>query len=172
MDKLRACSQRLAAGDLDVARDSLEQLAKASTNLPQDLHELERIDRAIDQITKAKDGMNCAACSGAGCVSCQGGGAGQAAGTGRGPGAGAGLRPERDSDGTFVDSQVASERRGGPAVLTDETDGPQVPGEARLQVQTAVESFSLRAASPIHEARIPPSHRDHARQYFDALRKE
>ena len=65
-DQLRACSECIQDGNLDAARDKLQRLAKTASDLQQGLKELEMIDQAIEQITQAKDSMNCATCNGRG----------------------------------------------------------------------------------------------------------
>src|SRR5688572_11011258 len=93
------------------------------------------------------------------------------AGMGMGKGAGRGERPEEKTDTSSYDSQVRGKPKAGEAVRVGDADGPNVAGVSNVE-DTAPLTFSLAEDSdPLADQRLPRAQRDHAKQYFEALRE-
>lgn len=167
---LSSCSECLNSGKANDASAQLDQLTQNLQQMQQAMNELQLLDNALQQLMAAKDSMQCQQCNGMGCTSCQG--TDSLAGTGMGEGLGRGQRPEAESGGRFYESQVRADVRKGRSVVTGFAGGPNATGDVLTQIQSALESGDLRQADPVGEARIPRTHRDHARQYFDSLRDD
>ncbi len=88
-----------------------------------------------------------------------------------GQGQGAGGRPEQRNDTNMYDSQVRADPGPGKAVVVGHTPGPNIAGEARLQIQEFVENDDVVEGNPNNEQRLPRAHREHVKQYFDAFRE-
>jgi hypothetical protein len=143
-----------------------------------ELAQLETLDEMLDQIADAKDSMNCENCKGMGCEMCRGMGQGQMggmmdemAGMGLGEGQGRGDRPEERTDTSTYDSQVREKPKPGEAVRVGDADGPNLAGASRVE-ESAPLTFSLAEDSdPLADQRLPKAQREHAKEYFEALRE-
>ncbi len=89
-----------------------------------------------------------------------------------GEGQGAGDRPEQETDVGFFDTKVRQKIDKGSASIVGETDGPNVVGDVRQQVQEVMESSKSEESDPFADQKMPRGHRDHAREYFQGLRGE
>jgi hypothetical protein len=94
------------------------------------------------------------------------------AGYGLGSGQGRGDRPESESSEQFYESQVRAQVGKGRSIFTGFASGPNATGDVLTEIQTAMDAADRQETDPVAEARIPPSHREHARQYFDSMRDE
>ncbi len=176
-DKLGQCQQRMQQGDMQGAAAQLAEMADELQDMQAELVQLETLDEMLDQIADAKESMNCQSCNGQGCEACMGmgfgrnGRMGEMAGMGLGEGQGRGERPEERTDTGTYDSQVRDKPRPGEAVRVGNADGPNVAGVSRME-DAAPLSFSLAEdADPLADQRLPRAQRDHAKQYFEALRE-
>ncbi len=176
-NKLGQCKQCMQQGDMQDAASQLGQMADELQDMQAELAQLETLDEMLDQIADAKDSMNCKNCNGQGCEACMGMGFGQngrmgeMAGMGLGDGQGRGDRPEERTDTSSYDSQVRDKPRAGEAVRVGEADGPNIAGASRVE-DAAPLSFSVAEdADPLADQRLPRAQRDHAKQYFEAIRE-
>ena len=183
-NNLGNAAKQLKQGDAQGAKGALDQLSQNLDKLKQQSEELKMLDGALDQLAEAKDAMNCKECGGAGCKKCQGGQDGQCQGNGQGddPDAkggdglggaigGHGARPERDNPTKMFDRKVDLPIGKGAAVVTDFVDGPNVKGKVLEQIKEQVNSSKKEASDPLTGQRLDRQHREHAQQYFDALRE-
>lgn len=166
-NQLGQAAQQLQAGDGRKAADQLDQIVTDLEQLEQELAELEMLDGAIDRIAQAKDAMNCGQCQGAGCGACEGDQPGAGLGRGRGMGA----RPEAETDSRFYESRVRTRPGAGRAVIVGSVRGPNVAGEAREEIKSAIERSAREEADPLVGQRLPRAEREQAKQYFDAFRE-
>jgi len=166
-NKLGQCGQCLKQGQLQDAGDMLNDLQGDLEGLREQLQELEMLDDAMAGLAQARDQMTCPHCGGAGCGSCQGDRPGMGLGAGRGEGD----RGGQEDDVRFYDTQVAVKIGPGGGYVVGETDGPNVRGKFQEQIQQQVESARRESADPLTGQQIPRKHRQHAREYFDRLRK-
>ena len=88
-----------------------------------------------------------------------------------GEGQGIGDRPEEETEVGFYDTKASQKVGRGSASIVGETDGPNVLGNVRQEVQEAIESSESRSADPLTDQKMPRGHRDHAREYFNRLRE-
>jgi len=123
------------------------------------------LDDAEKQLAQAKDQMNCGNCGGAGCEDCEG-----PPGNGLGRGRGIGARPEKKTDTAFYDSKVKQKIGQGAASVVGVTDGQNVKGDVRQQIQEQVESARHGSTDPLTGRHMPRKHGEHAKEYFDGLR--
>jgi hypothetical protein len=175
MDRLRQmasqlgqCAKCTGEGDGQSAAAQLDELAQGLEQMATELEELEMLDDVMDQLSQAKDSMNCPGCNGLGCGMCQG--LGDMAGFGLGEGRGQGERPESETDTSFYQSQVRAEIGRGQAVVVDSVPGRNVAGQARQEIRDAIESAKRSSDDPLVGRRIPREHRRQVDQYFEALR--
>ena len=178
-DQLAKASQAAAQGD---AKQAMGQMAAASESLSEleaAASQMDMLNDALDELAATKNALNCENCGGSGCQMCQGnmlgqsglmGGMGQQSGVGMGEGQGEGDRPESETGSRFYDSRVPGEIRRGRAVVTGTAGGPNRSGETLEEIKAAIESGGSDGNDPLTGARVPRGHRDHAQQYFDALR--
>lgn len=186
--QLGQAAESIEQGETQQAAEALEQLAQDLSQVQQELGEMELLDQALEQIAQAKDAMTCPQCEGAGCEACQGAGHGQGqpggdqqqqqAGTGQqtgglkpGVGHGSGRGPEELIDADTYDTRVQQNIGRGPATLEDFVAGPNVKGQVRASIQAELEAAQHEAADPLTSQRLPRTHREHARDYFNSLRE-
>lgn len=92
-------------------------------------------------------------------------------GQGMGSGQGQWPRPENESDSNFFESQVRGKVGRGKSVIKGTAEGPNQSGDVLADIQQSIQTGEFEVTDPVQESRIPRAHRDHARQYFDALRE-
>jgi hypothetical protein len=168
-EMLGQCAECMKQGDSQGAMEALGKLALDMEQMKESLDELAMLEEALDSIGQCKDSMGCKMCQGAGCSACMGEGFGD--GDGLGEGQGRGARPEEETDTSHYDSQVRQTPGKGRAVITDLVDGPNVKGQVMEEIQKAVTSSERREADPLADRRLPKSHREHAKEFFEAFRK-
>jgi len=160
--KLGQCSKCLREGK---AGDAAKALAQMQADMQGQLGEMEMLEDAEKQLAQAKDQMGCCKCGGAGCAECQG-----PPGNGLGRGKGIGARPEKKTATASYDSQVKQKLGQGTAVVVGVTDGENVKGDVRQQIQEQVESAKHGTTDPLTGRHMPRKHGEHAKEYFDGLR--
>jgi hypothetical protein len=129
--------------------------------------ELVMLDMALDQIAECKGD-----CNGEGDKAGKGGkGEGEGKGDGLGAGQGKGARPIAKDDVAFRESQVNQNIGKGRAVITGEVDGPNMKGQVQQAIQEQMEASKREASDAVIRQRLPRNQRDHAKEYFDALRE-
>jgi hypothetical protein len=183
-DKLAECADCMKKGDGQGAAQQLDKLADQLGDLQKQLDEKEMLNDAMAELTDAKDAMNCKACDGAGCKECngrngnrlgqkgQGNKDGKGQGDGLGAGRGKGFRPEnKDGDSNFFDTRVRQKVGKGSAVVSDLVDGSNAKGRIQQEIKDQVEAAKHEAADPLTGQQLPRGYRDHAKEYFDALRE-
>jgi hypothetical protein len=133
------------------------------------------LDMAMQQLEMAKDSMACKECNGMGCSECQGNMSMNAnfnnrPGRGMGQGIGFGSRPEERNKTGMRNSQVKQNTGRGAAVIAGEADGPNMRGQVREEIKQEMAAQGSEPADPQVIEQLPKSHRDNAKEYFDALR--
>lgn len=161
-NKLGQCANCLQDGQLQNAEGLLGQLQADLNGLQQEFQELDLLDQAMEGLGECRNQMNCGICGGAGCGACQG-----EPGVGMGEGRGIGPRPEEETDVGFRPSNVPQKVGPGAASVVGEADGPNIPGSVQQRIQEQYDSPRHEAADPLAGRRMPRSHREHAREYFD-----
>jgi hypothetical protein len=175
-NKLGQAKQAMQQGDMQSAAAQLGQMSKELQDMQAELAQLETLDEMLDQIADAKDSMNCENCKGMGCEMCSGMGQNgnmlsDMPGMGLGEGQGRGDRPEERTDTSTYDSQVRDKPKPGEAVRVGDADGPNVAGASNVE-DAAPLTFSLAEDSdPLADQRLPKAQREHAKEYFEALRE-
>lgn len=170
--QLPQAGEKLEQGDQQGAQQAFEQLDSDLAELDRDLREMEMIEQGQGEISQAKQSLNCKQCTGQGCAHCESEGMGQGSGDGIGKG---GQRPplERDnadSEGTY-DTNVRGQVGRGSGEVIDYVDGPNRPGGVQQEIDAQFQRAHNRAADPLTEERLPRGYREHAQEYFDALRE-
>ena len=167
------------------AAQSFQDALKQMQEMARQQGELRTLDGAMEQLADARRQMNCDKCGGKGCEECQGKGDGMAAGgegdgkdgqpgQGLGQGKGDGARPEQKTNGKFYNSRVtqtvARERRW---PIPGETGGPNLKNKAEAEIQKNRRQRPTTAAPiPFSGQRLPKRQSEHAREYFNRLRRE
>ena len=180
-DKLGDAAKALQAGDPKQAAEKLDELAQNLDQLQEQLDQIENLDEVLDQLADAKDAMKCDKCAGAGCKDCQGQGqdgkAGQGQGKGKGKGdglgegQGQGNRPEEETDKSFYDTRVGADPKQGEAVKVGDAGGKNVAGKSKEAVKEAIEGSLKKDPEALEDVTLPRDQREHAKQYFEKLRK-
>jgi hypothetical protein len=140
------------------------QIQENLKDLQKQLDELDMLDEAMDQMAQCRNGM----CKGKG----KGGaGKGEGEGDGMGEGQGQGDRPEEKTDTAFRDSQVRQQVDKGSMTVAGYVDGPNKKGDVNEAIKQQMEAAKNQATDPLTGQRIPRKQRQHAKEYFDRLRK-
>jgi hypothetical protein len=158
--KLAKCSKCLREGK-DAA--AAEALAQMKADMQQQLDEMKMLDDAEKELADAKGKMGCG-CGG------EGEEFNEKPGNGMGKGRGIGARPEKKTDTAMYDSKVKQKIGKGSASVVGVTDGVNVKGDVRQQIQEQVESAKHGATDPLTGRHMPKKHGEHAKDYFDSLR--
>lgn len=90
---------------------------------------------------------------------------------GLGEGRGFGDRPEAETDSKFYNSRVRGEVRKGKAVIVGTAGGRNIAGQSQEEIKDFLQQARLDDADPLTGQRLPKAQRNHARQYFDAVRE-
>lgn len=173
--QLGQCQQCMADGDQAGAAQAMQQLAQQLSQMQQQMDEMQMLDQMMMQIDGAKQAMKCSECQGMGCAMCQGGFGsqfGQKPGNGMGPGRGFGPRPDEENATSFRDSQVRAQPGRGRAVIKGEIDGPNIKGRVLEAIKEEMTAATSEQADPLTNQRLPRSRREHAEEYFNALREQ
>ena len=93
------------------------------------------------------------------------------AGMGLGPGQGQGDRPEERPGARFYDTQVKADPKGGKAVVVGVVRGPNVAGDARVEIQEEIEAFKTNTGDPLTGKRLPKAQEDHVLEYMNSVRR-
>lgn len=171
--KLGQAAQQMRDGKTDEAAAQMQQMQSELSSLESQASESEMLEAALDEISAAKDSMNCQQCDGEGCEACGGmrGKRGLRQGKGMGDGRGSGDRPEQEGDSGFYDTKVKQKVTRGTAVVTDVVDGPNIRGSVQEQVNEQFEQAQTTPADPLTDQPLPRQQREHARRYFESLRE-
>lgn len=172
--KFGQAAQQLREGKADQAAAQMQQMQSELSSLESQAAEAEMLQAALDEISAAKDSMNCRECDGEGCQACAGGmrgNRGMRQGQGMGDGRGEGDRPEQETDDGFYDTKVKQKVTRGTAVVTDRIDGPNIRGEVQEQINQQFEQAQTAPPDPLTDQPLPRQQREHARRYFEALRE-
>jgi hypothetical protein len=176
----KACGEALKQGNAAQAQQALDQLGQKLQQLAQDQQELQLLDRALDDVDLAKCEMagegefaKDALGNRPGENPQPGERQGQAQpGQGIGQGTGHGDRVEDLKDVRFFDSNVSQKVGKGQLEVTDFVPGANRRGEVTETIKSAFEAADSQASDePLSGKRLPRDYRDHAKEYFDALRK-
>jgi hypothetical protein len=165
----KQCAGALNSGNPAAAKQALDQLSGAVGDLKRESDELQMLDQTLDQIAEAKQSMCKCDCQGQG----QGIDSDELAGDTQGGGKAraSGHRPESPTDTKFYDSNVKPKVGRGAAVVVGEAYGPNAKGDVQQQIKIEIESAKHDSADPLVGQRLPRSQREHAKEYFDALRE-
>ncbi len=180
--QLSEAAKSLGEGDASAAAQALAGLSDQLSELQENLQEMEGLEIALEGVAECKKAMACGACEGQGCAACQGGnwekkfgelsderhrGGGKGIGVGRGPG----LGEPTDPEGTFYDSAVKQQHSAGAAKVVGQASGPNRKGIVRQEIQTEFTEAQQNATEALSDQRLPHDYRNHAQDYFDALRE-
>jgi hypothetical protein len=177
--QLGQLGQSLAQGDQPGAKSGLQQIEQQFAKIEQELAERELLDSALGQFQFAKDRLNglaCSQCEGTGCQACQrseSGSGQEKSNSEREPGIeGFGPRAEsKNNEVKFQDSHVPQKAGRGSAVIAGTANGPNQRGQVTESIQKEMASQGSEPADPLVMEQLPRSHREHAQQYFNLLRK-
>jgi hypothetical protein len=169
-NKLGQCAKCLKEGKGDQAAEAMKQVQNAMGDMKKQLDEMEMLDDAMEQLAQAKDKMNCKKCGGMGCKACQGQGEGDKdapPGMGLGKGRGKGERPEAKTDTASYDSQVRQKVGKGGATVEGMVHGPNMKGDAQVQIQENVDTVRRGDTDPISSRQIPKKYGEQVKEYFN-----
>lgn len=89
----------------------------------------------------------------------------------KGGGRGEGERGiEEDETGGFK-TQVKAKLQKGQTIISGEADGENAETESLIEAQEVVRASMAKDSDPLEDQQLPKSQREHARQYFEKLRK-
>lgn len=179
-ESLQSAADAMKQGDASEAAEAMEQMADQLGQMQSDMEQLEDLKSSLQDLSQAKQQMRCQNCGGQGCQNCRGGRSPGGNGDGdsdskaqgrEGRGAGQGDRDEAEGDTNTYKTQVRGDVKKGRTVVTGFADGPNRKGTTRQAVRAAIESAIQEAADPTESQNLPRVERDHAREYFDRLRR-
>jgi hypothetical protein len=166
----KQCAGGLKSGQAAAAQQAMDQLGNQLADLKRESDELQMLDQTLDQLAEAKESM----CKG----NCPGGAECDKESDkigdidfAKGKGRASGRRPESPTDTKFYDSNVKQKIGRGSAVVVGDAYGPNSKGDVKQQIKIEIESAKHDSADPLVGQRLPKSQREHAKEYFDALRE-
>lgn len=173
-DALSQCKECMAKGDKQAAQDALQKMASQLSQMSAQNGELQDLDQLMDSLSQSKSQMACDKCNGQGCSKCMGSGMskmGEMPGQGLGEGRGQGARPEEETDTDFFESRVRDQMKQGETVYGGKVGGENRKGVSTAEVQAAVLTSLAEEPEPLDNQPLPKSQREHAREYFNAVRE-
>ena len=179
-DKLGQAAEAAKQGDNQKAAEQLKELAKEMEGMQKEMDNLEMVDEMMNEVAQAKNGL-CEKCEGLGEEEMEGEGEGQGKGKGKGKGKkpgdglgegqGEGDRPEEKTDTKKYDTRVTAKPRKGEAVRTGSADGPNMAGRTLESAKNEIQASKIEEDDALTESNLTKSQREHAKQYFEKLRK-
>ncbi len=167
----KQCAGGLKSGQAQAAQQAMNQLGQQLADMKSESDELQMLDQTLDQIAEAKESMCKGNCPGG---QCEGDKESDKIGDtdfAKGRGRASGRRPESPTDTKFYDSNVKQKIGRGSAVVVGDAYGPNAKGDVKQQIKIEIESAKHDSADPLVGQRLPKSQREHAKEYFDALRE-
>jgi hypothetical protein len=167
----KQCAGGLKSGQAQAAQQAMNQLGQQLADMKSESDELQMLDQTLDQIAEAKESMCKGNCQGG---QCEGDKESDKIGDtdfAKGRGRASGHRPESPTDTKFYDSNVKQKIGRGSAVVVGDAYGPNANGDVKQQIKIEIESAKHDSADPLVGQRLPKSQREHAKEYFDALRE-
>ena len=147
--------------EMKEAAESLEEMAEQLEQMQQELEEMENLEDLEQIAQQCQQGCN---------GDCEGDGPPQWKDFGNGKGPGGGKRDKADSEyGTFK-SRVKGTLQRGQTVITGTADGNNISGRSVSEARALIQAEMSKDADPLENQQLPKSQREHARQYFEALR--
>jgi len=174
--QMQAAARNLANGQAAEASQALGKLSEDLAGMSKDLEEMAMLEGALEEVGDCKNAMACKECEGEGCAACQGNGQKisdkwMRSDFAKGGGVGAGKRDKAETDAGFVDSQVKQNVGKGAMVFKGEADGPNKKGQVQESIKSEFTGAAQESAEALSDQRLPHDYRDHAKGYFEALRK-
>ncbi len=147
--------------EMKEAAQALEDMADQLEQMQQDLEEMENLEDLEQIARECQQG-----CNGNGDPNQPP----QWKDFGRGKGPGGGKRDlAKDETGTFK-SRVKAKLQRGQTVITGSADGNNISGRTVSEARELIRAEMSKDADPLENQQLPRSQREHARQYFEALR--
>ncbi|HZZ71689.1 MAG TPA: hypothetical protein VFE24_05515 [Pirellulales bacterium] len=175
--------KHLKQGNPAQARSALDQLQQQLSQLEKQQQECKMLEGALDQISDAKSqispgdgpspGGGKEAAGGAdqhGEPVSGGGVGGSQPGNAHDPNFAKGAQPD-DKKFHVIDKKMDLPVGKGPGVVDDLVNGPNLKGRVHEQIEAQVEGFKKDSPDPLTSQRLSRKSREHAQQYFDALRE-
>ena len=164
--------EAMAKGDKQGAQDQLQKMASQLQKMSSEDGELQDLDQLMDSLSQSKSQMACKKCGGMGCKACMGNGKMDGMpGNSLGQGRGQGERPEEETDADFFESRIRDDMKKGETSYGGKIGGENRKGATTAEVQQAVLSSIAEEPEPLENQPLPKSQREHAREYFNALRE-
>ena len=175
MQKAQQCMQN---GDCDQAAEAMQQMAKMMQQMQREDQELKMLDGAMTDIQMAKQAMGMEAQKLA--QMAQGMGMGQGMGKdkdgppgeGMGESRGKGARPSEENDVNFRDTKVKQNVGRGASTFGGLVKGPSIKGDVAESIKTQLTADNIEPADPLTSERLPRSKREHAEEFFRAMREK
>jgi len=158
-------------GKAQQAARSLADLREQLAQIEREASELALLDGALAELADCKRAMACKNCNGEGCDACRNHGEGFSTHNLPGSAHGRQHASQTKIDAHLYDSQVKQTIGQGPLVIEGRADGPNRKGQVQQEIQAEFEGAQQQASSALSEQRLPHDYRDHAQEYFDALRQ-
>ena len=147
--------------EMKEAAESLEEMAEQLEQMQQELEEMENLEDLEQIAQQCQQGCN---------GECEGDGPPQWKDFGNGKGPGGGKRDKAEGEyGTFK-SRVKGKLQRGQTVITGTADGNNISGRSVSEARALIQAEMSKDADPLENQQLPKSQREHARQYFEALR--
>jgi len=144
------------------AADALDEIADQIGKMQSDLEDLQDLED-LEKLAQA-----CQNCLGGNCPGEPGW---QDWAQGDNPTPAAGRRAiEEDETGGFR-SRVRGKLQKGETIVTGTADGDNIAGKSASEARELVQRAMNRESDPLENQRLPRAQREHAQQYFEALRK-
>lgn len=145
------------------AGESLEDLAEQIKDLQQQMDQMENLEDLEEMAEEFKNAMN----QGGG----KAGGMPKMADWQKGEGPGGGKRDlEEEETGSFR-SRVKGKLQRGETVVTGDADGKNITGRSASETRELVRSSMSKDSDPLENQKLSRTQREHAEQYFRALRE-
>lgn len=149
--------------DMQDALESLEDLEDMMDQMQNEMDELEDLEAIMEEIEAAKN--NCNGCEG------NKDQPPKWQDWAKGGGRGAGLRDKTETETGSYKSRVKGKIQKGETVVTGHADGANISGRSISEAREIAKSSVSKKSDPLENQKLPKAQREHAREYFESLRK-
>ena len=180
--QLQNAAEAMQNGDPGQMKKAMQQAAEAMEGMGEDLEDLKQQMEDMQNLQDLEDMIDGLKQPGEGDCDCEGdcegdgnGGAGQGKGKGDGNGGtgqGLGARPFEEDETSGFKSGVRGKVGRGEKVVTGNADGQNITGRTTAEVAELIQATETVDTDPTENQKLSRKHREHAEQYFKALRDQ
>ena len=181
-NQLQQAAEAMKNGDPQQMKEAMQQAAEAMENMGQDLKDLKEQMEDMQDLQDLEDMIDGLKQPGEGDCDCEGDGNGEGQGQGGGKGDGQGDNAQGEGRGLgargFEEEETSGFKSGvrgkvgkGEKIVTGNADGKNISGRTSAEVVELIQASESVDTDPTENQKLSKKHREHAEQYFKALRE-